>query len=66
MLVVAAASVATIAPAYAGLGGAPTYPVTASSTSAGAASQSGAAVARYAASANAAAPAYTEIGRAHV
>ncbi|WP_236078420.1 DUF2844 domain-containing protein [Paraburkholderia domus] len=59
MLVVAAASFATIAPAYAGLGGAPTYPVTTGSTRAGAASQGGAAVARYAASANAAAPAYT-------
>jgi hypothetical protein len=59
ILVVAAATVATVAPAYAGLGGAPTYPVTASSTSAGAASQGATAVARYAASANAATPAYT-------
>ncbi|MFM0501382.1 DUF2844 domain-containing protein [Paraburkholderia caffeinilytica] len=59
MLVVAAASFATVAPAYAGLGGAPTYPVTASSISAGAASQGGSAVARFAASANAASSAYT-------
>ncbi|WGS52235.1 DUF2844 domain-containing protein [Paraburkholderia sp. D15] len=54
-----AASLAAAAPAYAGLGSAPTYPVTASSTSAGAASPGGAAVARFAASSNAATPAYT-------
>jgi hypothetical protein len=59
MLAVAAASFALIAPAYAALGGAPTYPVTASSTSAGAASQSSAAVARFAASGSAAAASYT-------
>ncbi|MFM0597896.1 hypothetical protein GGD41_003042 [Paraburkholderia bryophila] len=59
--VVAAASFVAAAPAYAALGSAPTYPVTASSTSAGAASPGGAAVARFAAnaSANAATPAYT-------
>ncbi|WP_176057732.1 DUF2844 domain-containing protein [Paraburkholderia sp. BCC1876] len=59
--VVAAASFVTVAPAYAALGSAPTYPVTASSTGAGAASPGGAAVARFAASAsaNAATPAYT-------
>jgi hypothetical protein len=59
MLAVAAASFALIAPAYAALGGAPTYPVTASSTSAGAASQNSAAVARFAASGSAAAASYT-------
>ncbi|WCM23819.1 DUF2844 domain-containing protein [Paraburkholderia bryophila] len=57
--VVAAASFVAVAPAYAALGSAPTYPVTASSTNAGAASPGGAAVARFAASANAATPAYT-------
>ncbi|PQV54162.1 DUF2844 domain-containing protein [Paraburkholderia sp. BL21I4N1] len=59
--VVAAASLVAVAPAYAALGSAPTYPVTASSTNAGAASPGGAAVARFAAnaSANAATPAYT-------
>ncbi|MFM0294023.1 DUF2844 domain-containing protein [Paraburkholderia sp. RL17-383-BIF-A] len=59
MLAVAAASFALISPAYAALGGAPTYPVTASSTSAGAASQNSAAVARFAASGSAAAASYT-------
>ncbi|HEX7907453.1 MAG TPA: DUF2844 domain-containing protein [Paraburkholderia sp.] len=58
VLAVAVASFATFTPAYAALGGAPTYPVTASSTSAGAASQ-GTAVARFAASANAASANYT-------
>ncbi|REG51604.1 uncharacterized protein DUF2844 [Paraburkholderia sp. BL6669N2] len=50
---------ALTAPAYAALGGAPTYPVTASSTSAGAAGQNNAAVARFAASGNAASANYT-------
>ncbi|TFE42234.1 DUF2844 domain-containing protein [Paraburkholderia dipogonis] len=62
MLGVAAASfalVAMAAPAYAALGAAPTYPVTVSSTSAGAASQNSAAVARFAASGSAASTAYT-------
>lgn len=58
-LAVAAASFALIAPAYAALGGAPTYPVTASSTSAGVASQNSAAVARFAASGSAASATYT-------
>ncbi|WP_144140026.1 DUF2844 domain-containing protein [Paraburkholderia sp. BCC1884] len=58
-LVVATATFAAIAPAYAGLGGAPTYPVTFSSTTAGAVSPGGATVARYSAGASAAAPAYT-------
>lgn len=59
--VVVAASFVSVAPAYAALGSAPTYPVTTSSTSAGAASPGGAAVARFAAnaSANAATPAYS-------
>ncbi|MFM0737995.1 DUF2844 domain-containing protein [Paraburkholderia xenovorans] len=51
------ALLSTAASAYAALGSAPTYPVTASSTSAGAATQT-ALVARFAAS-NAAAPSYT-------
>ncbi|RKR36967.1 DUF2844 domain-containing protein [Paraburkholderia sp. BL17N1] len=62
ILAAAAASfalTALTAPAYAALGGAPTYPVTASSTSAGAAGQNSAAVARFAASGNAASAAYT-------
>nr|WP_233519001.1 DUF2844 domain-containing protein [Paraburkholderia xenovorans] len=59
MLAIAAASFAIAIPAHAGLGGAPTYPVTASSTSAGAASQNSAAVARFAASAGAASTNYT-------
>lgn len=64
-VVVVAASFVSVAPAYAALGSAPTYPVTTSSTSAGAASPGGAAVARFAAnasanaSANAATPAYS-------
>ena len=59
IVVAATTSFAAIAPAYAGLGAAPTYPVTASSVGAGAASPGGAAVARFAASANAAAASYT-------
>lgn len=59
MLAIAAASFAMAAPACAALGGAPTYPVTASSTSAGAARQNGAAVARFAASAGAVSTNYT-------
>ncbi|MFM0345617.1 DUF2844 domain-containing protein [Paraburkholderia sp. RL17-347-BIC-D] len=59
ILAVTAASFALAAPAYAALGGAPTYPVTASSTSAGAANQNSAAVARFAASGSAASASYT-------
>ncbi|MDR8396468.1 DUF2844 domain-containing protein [Paraburkholderia sp. USG1] len=59
MLAIAAASFAMAAPSHAALGGAPTYPVTASSTNAGAASQNSAAVARFAASASTASTNYT-------
>ncbi|MGF6769947.1 hypothetical protein P3T18_002426 [Paraburkholderia sp. GAS199] len=58
-IVLAIATLCAVAPAYAALGSAPTYPVTASSTSAAASTQSTAAVARFAASSNAATASYT-------
>jgi hypothetical protein len=58
-LAVALVSFAAVTPVHAALGGAPTYPVTASSTGAGAAAGQASAVARFAASANTAAANYT-------
>jgi hypothetical protein len=59
IVVAIATSCAALAPAYGALGSAPSYPVTASSTRAGAASQGAASAPRLAALANAAAAAYT-------
>lgn len=59
IIVAITASFAALAPAYGALGSAPSYPVTAASTNAGAASQGAASAPRLAAVANAASAAYT-------